>query len=126
MKAIFSVILASMILFLSAGFRVATHYCGDVAVTTSLTTDGVKPQKKKVEAMQRIKRPTTPKQLRTFLGLVNFYRDVWEKRSHILAPLSKLSSVKPKDWTWGREQEIAFRKIKNVLSKEAISLSRFQ
>ena len=44
-----------------------------------LTTDGVKPQKKKVEAMQRIKRPTTPKQLRTFLGLVNFYRDVWER-----------------------------------------------
>lgn len=41
MKAILSVILASMILFLSAGFRVATHYCGDVAVTTSLTTDGV-------------------------------------------------------------------------------------
>ena len=33
----------------------------------SLTTDGVKPQKKKVEAMQRIKRPTTPTQLRTFL-----------------------------------------------------------
>ena len=47
----------------------------------TLTTDGVKPQKKKVEAMQRIKRPTTPIQLRTFLGLVNFYRDVWEKRS---------------------------------------------
>ena len=62
----------------------------------SLTTDGVKPQKKKVEAMQRIKRPTTPKQLRTFLGLVNFYRDVWEKRSHILAPLSKLSVSNPR------------------------------
>lgn len=41
MKAIFSVILASMILFLSAGFRVATHYCGDVAVSVSLTTDDV-------------------------------------------------------------------------------------
>lgn len=41
MKAILSIILASMILFLSAGFRVATHYCGDVAVTTSLTTDSV-------------------------------------------------------------------------------------
>ena len=70
--------------------------------------------------MQRIKRPTTPKQLRTFLGLVNFYRDVWEKRSHILAPLSKLSSVKPKDWTWGRKHKKAFRKIKEVLSKKAI------
>ena len=32
----------------------------------SLTTEGVKPQKKKVEAMKRIKRPTTPKQRRTF------------------------------------------------------------
>ena len=80
----------------------------------TLTTEGVKPQKKKVEAMKRIKRPTTPKQLRTFLGLVDFYRDVCRKRSHILAPLSKLSSVKPKDWTWGREQENAFRKIKEV------------
>ena len=38
----------------------------------SLTTEGVKPQKKKVEAMKRIKRPPTPKQLRTFLGLVTF------------------------------------------------------
>ena len=52
--------------------------------------------------------------------MVNFYRDVWEKRSHILAPFSKLSSVKPKDWTWGREQENAFGKIKEILSEEAI------
>ncbi len=41
MKAILSVILASMMLFLSAGFRVATHYCGDEAVSVSLTTDGI-------------------------------------------------------------------------------------
>ena len=65
--------------------------------------------------MKRIKRPTTPKQLKSFLGLVNFYRDVWEKRSHISAPLSKLFSVKTKDWTWGREQENAFRKIKEAI-----------
>ena len=57
---------------------------------------------------------------RFLLALVNFYRDVWEKRSHILASLSKLSSAKPKDWTWGREQVNVFRKIKEELSKEAI------
>ena len=86
----------------------------------SLTTEGVKPQRKKVEGMKRIKKPTTPKQLKSFLGLVNFYRDVWKKRFCIVAPHSKLSSVKPKDWTWGRKQEHAFRKIKEVSSKEAI------
>ena len=40
MKATISIILASMILFLSTGFKLATHYCGNVAVSTSLTTDG--------------------------------------------------------------------------------------
>lgn len=40
MKAILSVILASVILFLSAGFKVATHYCGDVAVSSSFSTSG--------------------------------------------------------------------------------------
>ena len=57
-----------------------------------LTTDGIKPQPKKIEAMTRIKPPTNLKQLKRFLGMVNFYRDVWPKRSYILAPLNKLSS----------------------------------
>ena len=39
MKAILSIILASMILFFSAGLKVATHHCGDVAVRSALTTD---------------------------------------------------------------------------------------
>lgn len=41
MRTILSIILASMILFFSAGFKIATHYCGDVAVTSVLNTDGV-------------------------------------------------------------------------------------
>ena len=53
-----------------------------------LTNEGVKPQPKKVEAMKRIKPPKNAKQLKRFLGMINFYRDVWGKRSHILAPLS--------------------------------------
>jgi hypothetical protein len=41
MKAIFATILACLILFFSAGFKIATHYCGDVAVSSVLTTNGV-------------------------------------------------------------------------------------
>ena len=41
MKAFLSVILASLILFFSTGFKIATHYCGDVAVSSSFSTSGI-------------------------------------------------------------------------------------
>ena len=74
-----------------------------------LSTDkGLKPQPRKVEAMKRIKPPKTSKQLKQLLGMVNFDRDIWKKRSHILAPLSKLSNAKGKKYIWGKEQQGAF------------------
>ena len=51
-----------------------------------LTTDGLKPQPKKVEAMNKIKPPANSKQLNWFLGMTNFYQDMWSKRFHKLAP----------------------------------------
>ena len=55
-----------------------------------ITPTGIKPIPKKIEAITRLQRPKTIKQLKSFLGMVNFYRDTWAKRSHILAPLSDL------------------------------------
>ena len=57
-----------------------------------LTPQGIKPLPKKVEAIQRILPPKNKRQLRCFSGMVNYYRDMWRQRSHILAPLSKLVS----------------------------------
>ena len=34
--------------------------------------------------------PKNFKGLRRFLGIMQYYRDIWEKRSHILAPLNDL------------------------------------
>ena len=55
-----------------------------------LTRDGIKPQHKKVAAILALKPPTNVKSLRHFLGLVQYYRDLWEKRSDMLAPLTDL------------------------------------
>ena len=50
-----------------------------------ITRSGIQPQPKKVEAIVRLQAPKTRKQLRHFLGMVNYYRDMWRRRSHTLA-----------------------------------------
>ena len=55
-----------------------------------LTREGIKPQPKKVQAVLALKPPTNVKELRHFLGMVQYYRDMWAKRSEMLAPLSDL------------------------------------
>ena len=57
-----------------------------------VTRDGVMPIPKKVEAIQALAVPKTRIQLRQFIGMINFYRDMWQKRSELLAPLTALTS----------------------------------
>jgi phospholipid-translocating ATPase len=55
-----------------------------------LTRGGIKPQQKKVKAILAINPPSTVKELRHFLRMIQYYRDMWVKRSEMLAPLSNL------------------------------------
>jgi hypothetical protein len=52
-----------------------------------ITRQGIKPMRNKVEAILNIKAPKTRKknQLRQFIGIVNYYRDMWFCRSELLA-----------------------------------------
>jgi exonuclease VII small subunit len=58
----------------------------------NICREGLRPSQKKVEAILEIKAPTTHKQQRQFIGMVNYYRDMWPLRSHLLAPLSSMTS----------------------------------
>jgi hypothetical protein len=75
--------------------------------------------KNKAAAIIKIGEPKNRKQLRSFIGVVNYYRDMWLRRSHILAPLASLTSEKVK-WEWGPKQSAAFAMAKQVIAREAM------
>ncbi|GFH61170.1 hypothetical protein CTEN210_17646 [Chaetoceros tenuissimus] len=90
-----------------------------------ISTDGILPDQKKVEAILNIDRPKTVKDIRRLLGMIQYYRDVWPKQSEILAPLTNLirgknGSKKRAPVKWTKECEEAFVQIKAVIAKEIL------
>ena len=83
-----------------------------------LTPHGVKPWKKKIQGILDMQRPTTLKEMRTFLGAVNYYRDLWPRRAHILKPLT--DRVGKKEFIWTPEMEKSFKTMKAVVAADAL------
>ena len=84
-----------------------------------ITKKGIKPSNKKVEATNNLVALKTKKQLRGFIGLVNYYRDMWPKRSETLAPLTALTSINAK-WEWLEIHQTAFDTMKKIIARETI------
>jgi hypothetical protein len=55
-----------------------------------LTKEGIKPQPKKVQAILTLNPPNNVKELRHFLGIQQYYQNMWARRSEMLAPLIDL------------------------------------
>ena len=66
--------------------------------------------------------PKTMKQLCTFLGLVPYYRDMWPRRSHILAPLTDLLKVpkSSKIFPWKPIHDQAFNQVKSLVQADTM------
>jgi hypothetical protein len=80
-----------------ANFRANLHKCyfGESKINYlgyEITRDGIQQQPKKVEAILKLSLPKTKRQLRHFLGMINYNIYMWENRSHMLAPLTGLVS----------------------------------
>ena len=86
-----------------------------------ITRKGIMPVPHKVQAMLKIAEPRTRKQLRSFIGLINYYRDMWIRRSDVLAPLTKLlQGDKNSKWDWPPEAAAAFQKIKQIIAQKVL------
>jgi len=84
-----------------------------------ISRDGIQPLPKKVKALEALAPPTNLKQLRRFLGMINYYRDMWIHRSEVLAPLTRLTSVNVK-FQWTDVEQTAFEKIKRIVGREVL------
>ena len=60
----------------------------------TLTPEGIHSQTQKVMPILKFAQPKDRRQLRDFLGLVNYYKKLIPRRSHILKPLTRISSDK--------------------------------
>jgi hypothetical protein len=92
-----------------------------------LTPNGIRPVAKKIETIKNLEHPKTIKQVRSFLGMINYYKDMWHQRSHRLAPLTDLTinkdgkqGKKRGPIVWEQIHQEAFEKIKQVITDQVM------
>ncbi|GJZ85932.1 putative reverse transcriptase domain-containing protein [Tanacetum coccineum] len=90
------------------------HFLGHV-----VNHDGIHVDPSKIEAVKSWKAPTTPSEVRSFLGLVGYYKGFIENFSKIAKPLTSLTQKNQK-YEWGEKQEEPFLTLKDNLCNAPI------
>ena len=63
--------------------------------------------------------PTYQKEVRNFIGVINYYRYMCTRQSHTLAPLTKLTSIKRNSKCKKVEQD-AFDEVKRFVARDTL------
>ncbi|GKB90210.1 putative reverse transcriptase domain-containing protein, partial [Tanacetum coccineum] len=84
-----------------------------------IDSSGVHVDPAKIEAIKNQVAPTTPMEVRQFLGLAGYYRRFIKEFSLISKPLTKLTQ-KNKPFVWGDDEEEAFQILKLKLCSAPI------
>ncbi|GJV50345.1 putative reverse transcriptase domain-containing protein [Tanacetum coccineum] len=79
-----------------------------------IDSSGIHVDPTKIEAVKNWASPTTPLEIRQFLGLAGYYRRFIEGFSKIAKPMTELTQ-KDRKFDWGKEQETAFQLLKQKL-----------
>ena len=81
--------------------------------------DGIEPLPEKLEAVENMPPPKTPKEVRQFLGLVGYYRKFVPKFADIARPLTNLTKQDVK-FEWTDKCQKTFQLLKDMLLKEPV------
>ena len=81
----------------------------------------VKPLRSRLEAIQKLQPPTTPKGCRSFAGVVNFLSMFCPELQKLLKPIHNLTR-RGRPFVWGKEQQDSFEEIKHRLIRLPVLL----
>ena len=80
-----------------------------------VSAEGIRVNPAKVAAVRDWPRPRTPRQVRQFLGLANYFRKFLHGFSHMVGPLVALTREKHA-FCWGNSEQAAFEWVKEALT----------
>lgn len=84
-----------------------------------ISANGVQPDEAKVSAVSKFPTPTTPTNVRQFIGLAGFYRRFIDNFSKIAKPLTKLLE-KDVPFVWTDDQQTSFNILKQKLCEKPL------
>ena len=82
--------------------------------------NGIRPLPEKVEAIRKTRPPTSIKELRRFLGMVNYYRRFVKAAAHHLYYLFDALKASPKRLNWSEDMQTSFDSIKDALANSTM------
>ena len=85
----------------------------------TISEEGLQTSESKVSGIVKAPNPKNVSELRSFLGLVNYYHKFLPDLATMLAPLYALLQKKT-PWTWGKSQEDAFNQVKELLKSSRV------
>ena len=86
----------------------------------TINEKGIQTNRKKIEEIEKAIPPTCSKQLRSFLGLTNYYRRFIKDYAKIAAPLYAATTGCEKDISWSKACDESFRMLKDKLCEAPI------
>ena len=95
-------------------FQEKITYCGH-----EVDKHGLHKTKEKVNAVVNAPQPTNVQQVRSFLGLINYYHKFLPNLATILHPLNHLLEHGQK-WEWSNECNEAFSKVKELITSDLV------
>ena len=95
-------------------FRTELQYMGNTIFIIKERRVCVKPLHSRLEAIEKVKAPTTAKQCKRFAGILNFVSIFCPELQRLLKPIYDLTR-KGRQFVWGKEQQDAFDEIKRRL-----------
>ena len=95
-------------------FQDRIEFCGH-----AIDKNGLHETDSKIKAITSMKRPTNKSEIKTFVGMVNYYHKFLPNIASVLRPLHQLTEAN-RDFKWSEKCESAFKEAKSLIASKRV------